>query len=85
MEINGESGMIENDDINYLIRRYRAIAKTLREDTKKFRASRRTDTARAETFELVAGDLERMLVWRENKSMNQKRKEIGLDEILWPN
>lgn len=81
--INGENGMIENDDIYYLIRRYRAIAKVFREDGKKVRAFGRTDIARAESFEIVADDLEKIL--ENNKSPNQRRKEIGLEEMLWPN
>lgn len=86
MAINGESGMISNDDINFLIRRYREIAKAFREDGNTVRTCGRTNIARAESFEIVAADLERMLVWREGtENPNQKRKEIGLEEILWPN
>lgn len=75
--------MISNDDINYLIRRYRAMAKVFREDGKKCRFWGHTNIAKAESFELVVDDLEKML--EKTKSLNQRRKEKGFKDILWPN
>ena len=75
--------MISNDDINYLILKYRALAKVFREDGKKGRFYGHTNIARAESFEIVADDLEKML--EKTKSWNQRRKEKGFEDILWPN